>query len=612
VRAGQTSFPRLVFDEVRGMPISVSCAGCGQAYKVPDTAAGKSMKCKKCGASVKIPRTSAVSIQSAPPDANPALNFGADSAPVPTKRRSNKLYLAVLGVMFVFFGCCLLPGGGVLGYYYFFKKEAPDISGWTAPDTLQIVGLGDQDSDPLRYLPDDSAVVWSLRVNDLMKSPLYARLKKEVPDGDKQLAKANDFVSDYLALSIDDIDRVVTVIDPKRPHTVVVGRKPFDIAKMVEHAEKQQKTKFKEMKVGKYSVYQQDDMGKREFPLGLCVPEPNILLVASPSVLRTILPRGARPALTDTMQAAVKRADWKQPFVLVGDAQTLKARFPQELEGAHRTNATYKIESLILTIRMKSDEVRADAVLVCGDEPSADKLQKAADGFVALMLAGMDESVPKEVKDAFQAVQVSAKGKEVQAEMAVKHSVISSALQQVLKPPAAAVAEPPPPKPNEGPVPKGWVVLFRSADPSVWNTDSKQAASYARPVEEAHSQIRYLRLKRMDTGEALIVRITSDKLLEDTRPDPARGFWWHGVPGKRWGAHHLGVVQIPPKPDDDRNAISVTNDDFVAYYGSGFGHKYGVNDRQCYSWLGKEIPKTMFEIAVKCGPLTEAEKRLLK
>ena len=46
----------------------------------------------------------------------------------------------------------------------------------------------------------------------------------------------------------------------------------------------------------------------------------------------------------------------------------------------------------------------------------------------------------------------------------------------------------------------------------------------------------------------------------------------------------------------------------INFHGSGFGHKTFVDKEQGYSWKGKEIPKTMFEIAVTTEPLTDAEK----
>ena len=57
--------------------------------------------------------------------------------------------------------------------------------------------------------------------------------------------------------------------------------------------------------------------------------------------------------------------------------------------------------------------------------------------------------------------------------------------------------------------------------------------------------------------------------------------------------------------------IAVLEDGWDGFAGSGFGHKCFVNDGQYYCWLGKEIKKTAFEIAVSEGPLGLEEKRLL-
>jgi hypothetical protein len=53
------------------------------------------------------------------------------------------------------------------------------------------------------------------------------------------------------------------------------------------------------------------------------------------------------------------------------------------------------------------------------------------------------------------------------------------------------------------------------------------------------------------------------------------------------------------------------HDGWDGFAGSGFGHKYGFNDDQCYCWRGKEIPRTVIEIAVSDGPLSPEEKRCL-
>jgi hypothetical protein len=161
------------------------------------------------------------------------------------------------------------------------------------------------------------------------------------------------------------------------------------------------------------------------------------------------------------------------------------------------------------------------------------------------------------------------------------------------------------PNPDEGPPPRGWTVLFRSDDPTDWNTFAT-GKSFAIPAVLAHSKVRFLRLKRLDTGENLIIPITREQLVGAPRLPRGKGYGWNGTTRLEHGGHHLGIVQAPHMSWDD--SICVMNEGFGGFGGSGFGHKTRVDDRQYYCWLGKEIPKTVFEIAVTAEPLTEAEK----
>ncbi len=163
------------------------------------------------------------------------------------------------------------------------------------------------------------------------------------------------------------------------------------------------------------------------------------------------------------------------------------------------------------------------------------------------------------------------------------------------------------PDPDEGPAPRGWTVLFRSDDPSVWNTDSP-APRFAMPACRAHSRVRYLRLKRMDTGEMLILPITRDQLLQQPRPPGENEQGWNGTAKDEYGGCHLGIIQGPRT--GQREVIAVMNEG-GPFLGSGFGHKVHVDDRQYCCWQGKEIARTAFEIAVTADPLSEEEKRFL-
>ncbi|HMF16949.1 MAG TPA: hypothetical protein VKE98_07060 [Gemmataceae bacterium] len=162
----------------------------------------------------------------------------------------------------------------------------------------------------------------------------------------------------------------------------------------------------------------------------------------------------------------------------------------------------------------------------------------------------------------------------------------------------------------EAPPPADWMVLFRSDDPSVWNTDSP-GAKFAIPMRRVPRSIRFLRIKRMDTGEIQILSVTQKQLAREEKADPADSFWWNGIGQQDWGGRHLGLAQAMPSLNEKNKPIAVSNYNHQWFTGSGFGHRLGVNDRQYYCWQGKEIPKTVFEFAVTAAPLTAAEKTRL-
>jgi hypothetical protein len=108
--------------------------------------------------------------------------------------------------------------------------------------------------------------------------------------------------------------------------------------------------------------------------------------------------------------------------------------------------------------------------------------------------------------------------------------------------------------------------------------------------------------------------LTPNQLHTASHPVPTRGAWWNGTAKYAWGGRHLGIAEAPrlPFPKFD-GLIAVMNDGWDVFLGSGFGHKCFRNEQasQCYSWRGKEIPKTAFEIAVTADALSSAEQRCL-
>jgi hypothetical protein len=161
------------------------------------------------------------------------------------------------------------------------------------------------------------------------------------------------------------------------------------------------------------------------------------------------------------------------------------------------------------------------------------------------------------------------------------------------------------------PAPARWTVLFRADDPSVWDTNAKgpKGEQIAIPLKFAPDEFRYLRLRRMDTGEALILPLSPDQLENGKPPTRETGFWWQGENKNTYGGFHLGIVQGPRRKfPEPHGMITVMYDGWDGFTGSGFGHKYGVNEAQCYCWRGKEIKRTVFEIGVTDDSLSPKEK----
>jgi len=162
--------------------------------------------------------------------------------------------------------------------------------------------------------------------------------------------------------------------------------------------------------------------------------------------------------------------------------------------------------------------------------------------------------------------------------------------------------------------PERWTILFRADDPSLWDTDAKNAEGeqIAIPLKFAPASFRYVRLRRMDTWEEQILPLTPSQLRNGKPGAKDEVYWWNGTSKVEWQGRHLGIVYAPrhsfPAP---RGMIAVMNDGWDGFAGSGFGHKCFFNDGQYYCWRGKELPRTAFEIAVSDGPLTAEEKRSL-
>jgi hypothetical protein len=147
-----------------------------------------------------------------------------------------------------------------------------------------------------------------------------------------------------------------------------------------------------------------------------------------------------------------------------------------------------------------------------------------------------------------------------------------------------------------------WVVLFRSSDPAVWNTDSRETERYAIPLADAPARIRFLKMQ-MNAKEYVVIAMTKDKLGSiDTRATIGS----QGTNTFVWGGHELGVFD-PTKNAHAEGACAMAWQDGSEFSGWGFGY----SNRQGYCWDRKPIGRTSFEISVTPFNLTSREKQHL-
>jgi len=155
-----------------------------------------------------------------------------------------------------------------------------------------------------------------------------------------------------------------------------------------------------------------------------------------------------------------------------------------------------------------------------------------------------------------------------------------------------------------------WFVIFRSADPAIWNKDvNKGKDSFAIDLKKVPDKIEYLKLTNVKNNDYVIVPITRDKLTGIT--DGGR-YGWNGTNKFEYNGYHLGIYDKEGDATKGASVCVLVPGAFQGWRGWGFGHK-SKEPGTGHTWANVEIPSTVFEIAVKPGPLTDAEsKRLLR
>ena len=148
-----------------------------------------------------------------------------------------------------------------------------------------------------------------------------------------------------------------------------------------------------------------------------------------------------------------------------------------------------------------------------------------------------------------------------------------------------------------------WLLVFRSSDPADWGFEDRKAADrFALDLRKVPDGVRYVKLTNTTTKDFVIAETTKAMLI--AAPDEGRQIWrGDGIVQKK--ARHLGICdrQTTVKAGE----VSIAAGTVSGHGGWGFGHPNG-RDGQRQVWAGRELPVTVFEIALKSGALTAAEE----
>jgi len=140
-------------------------------------------------------------------------------------------------------------------------------------------------------------------------------------------------------------------------------------------------------------------------------------------------------------------------------------------------------------------------------------------------------------------------------------------------------------------IPFDWdeLLLFRSSDPSIWNQSVNEGSQHcAILLSEVPGNIAYLRLRRLDTGEGVVIAIQGSGGLNQDGGDLMVGF--NGSNEEFYGARHLGIYS-----EESPQQVEIR----FAYGGWGFGHRLNNETAQACAWAGQEINSdTVIEITV--------------
>lgn len=154
-----------------------------------------------------------------------------------------------------------------------------------------------------------------------------------------------------------------------------------------------------------------------------------------------------------------------------------------------------------------------------------------------------------------------------------------------------------------------WLVIFRGADPAIWNTDhQKDRRQFAMPLAIVPKGIRYLRMKNPQ-GSQVIVPVTADQLAADVT---IGRYGWQGTKNAFHGGMLLGIYDQQTNVENQRGQVCIRHDAAVNALRTGWGFGTAVHESKTKTcWQGTPTGNETVEISVTVQDLTPADAKFL-
>jgi hypothetical protein len=303
--------------------------------------------------------------------------------------------------------------------------------------------------DDFRFYRPDADVVFVVHMDKLVASEPAQKLRKDLKDFDK----AMDEVRRGFGVAAADIERLSGGGRIQKDEGLFVVRtkkavKAADIAAAMKEPrfEGDKGVTFKEVKVGKHTLYQPEPDARNSF----CVLDDRTVLYGRSKDLQAALGRDGKAEPPAGLKKALEQADRNATVYFAADLKAIKAdnpdALPPDFPGGFSPRKALADADGLAGSMTAGPEVTFRVAAVCKDAKSAAALKEEADKGLAALgthLKGLPK-VPKEIAALPGMAQTAAEGNVAKGTLTVKSDVAVLAFRALFEPGPA----PPPQSPR--------------------------------------------------------------------------------------------------------------------------------------------------------------------